>query len=85
MTDLRKVFSGEADLSKLVLNNAFFVRQHDRKYASARLVAINGAKTKALIQIYINRGVLAEEWWHAVVDKAGTGWRFNSVYQAAVS
>lgn len=83
--NMRQVFSGEGDLSKLVLSHAFFVDSQDRQYASARLIALNGAKTRALVEIYINRGPLAEEWWNVVVDKQGNGWRFNSVYQAAVS
>lgn len=82
---LRDVFSGEVDLSKLVLRHAFFVGPRDRQYTRARLVALNSTKTRAFIEVYIGRGVLAEEWWHVVIDKEGGGWRFNSVRQAAVS
>ena len=79
------LFPGETDLAKLVLNNSFFVTPEDRRYTTARLVALNGAKDKALVEVYINRGVLAEEWWHVVISKQSDGWRFTSFYQVAVS
>lgn len=81
----RKTLSGEKDLAKLVLNNAFFVAPDDRKYTSARLLALNGAKDKGLIEVYINRGVLSEEWYHVVIQKCEPGWRFFSITQIAVS
>lgn len=85
VNNARKKLSGEADLPKLVLSHAFFVRPSDRQYTSARLVALNGAKDKAFVEIYIDGGVLAEKWWHVVISKQDDGWRFNSIYQAAVS
>lgn len=80
-----KVLTGEKGLAKLVLNNAFFVSPDDRKYTSARLLAMNGAKDKGLLEVYINRGVLSEEWYHVVVQKCEQGWRFFSITQVAVS
>ena len=85
LNSLRDTFSDEADLSRLVLQHAFFVDSEDRKYTSARLAAMNGAKTKAFVEVYINRGVLAEEWWHVVIDKKGNRWRFATISLAAVS
>ncbi len=76
---------GNGDLDKLVLNNAFFVSASDRKYMSGRLLALNGAKNKALVEVYINRGPLAEEWYHVVVRKSDQGWKFLSITQVAVS
>lgn len=80
-----KLLTGQQDLAKLVLNSAFFVSPDDRKYTSARLLALNGAKDKALVEVYINRGVLAEEWYHVVIQKCEQGWRFFSVTQVALS
>jgi len=82
---LTKILTGDKDLAKLVLNNAFFVSPDDRKYTSARLLALNGAKDKGLVEVYINRGVLSEEWYHVVVQKCEKGWRFFSVTPVAVS
>lgn len=73
------------DLGKQVLNNAFFVAPEDRKYTSARVLALNEAKDKALIEVYINRGTLAEEWYHVVLKRCDQGWQFFSVTPVAVS
>lgn len=75
----------QKDLAKLVLKNAFFIAPEDRKYTSARLLALNGAEDKALIEVYINRGALSEEWYHVVIRKCEQGWKFFSITQVAVS
>jgi hypothetical protein len=80
-----KFLTGRKDLAKLVLENAFFVSPDDRKYASARLLALNGAKDKALVEVYINRGRLSEERYHVVIRKCEQGWKFVSITQVAVS
>ncbi len=73
------------DLAKLVLRNAFFVGRRSRPYASAKLLGLNGAKDKALVEVYVNPGPLAEEWYHIVLSKHGEGWRFFSITQVAQS
>ena len=83
--DPTKLLVGNTDLAKLVLDNAFFVGEQDKKYLSAHLVELNDTKNKALVEVYINRGVLAEEWWHVVINKRENGWRFFSITQVAVS
>lgn len=83
--DVKKVLVDERDLAKLVLKNAFFVDPTDRRFTSAKLLALNGAKQKALLEVYINRGPLAEEWYHVVLTKSGPGWRLFSITQVAVS
>lgn len=80
-----KVLPTEKDLAKLVLDNAFFVSTQDHKQASARLLGLSGKKDKALVEVYINRGRLAEEWYHVVISKHGRGWKFFSITQVAVS
>jgi hypothetical protein len=80
-----KLLFGGNHLAKLVLRNAFFVGPLSRQYASARLLGLNGAKDKALVEVYVNRGPLAEEWYHVVIRKHGKGWKFFSITQVAVS
>lgn len=80
-----QILTGEKDLAKLVLDNAFFISPGDRKYTSARFLGFNGDEDKALVEVYINRGALAEEWYHVVVSKRGQGWIFFSVTQIAIS
>lgn len=80
-----KLLTVQKDIGKTVLQNAFFVESTDRKYTSARLLAFNGVKDKALVELYINRGVLAEEWYHVVISNRGQGWKFFSITQVAVS
>jgi hypothetical protein len=79
------LLTGQRNLAKLVQSNAFFIDPEDQKYTSARLLALNKAKDKALIEVYINRGALSEEWYHVVIKKCGQGWKFFSITQAAVS
>ncbi|HLG16505.1 MAG TPA: hypothetical protein VJH03_18660 [Blastocatellia bacterium] len=77
--------TGPRDLAKLVLENAFFVPPPDRKYASARVLGFNASNDKALIEVYINRGVLAEEWYHVVIRRYDRAWKFFSVTPVGVS
>jgi hypothetical protein len=81
----QKLLTGRRDLAKLVLRNAFFIPPVGRPYTSARLLGLNGRKDKALVEVYINAGPLAEEWYHVVISKHGRGWRFFSITQVAVS
>jgi hypothetical protein len=83
--DAERVLIGQRDLAKLVSENAFFIAANDRPFTSAKLLSLNGAKDKALIELYINRGRLAEEWYHIVLSKHGQGWKFFSIRQVAVS
>jgi hypothetical protein len=80
-----QILIGEKDLAKLVLDHAFFISPRDQKYTSARVLGFNADEDKALVEVYINRGALAEEWYHVVVSKCGQGWVFFSVTQVAIS
>jgi len=81
----RKLLTAQTDLAKMVLANAFFILPSDRAYSSSRLLALNAANDKALVEVYINRGPLAEEWYHVVISKQGRNWKFFSITQVAVS
>ena len=72
-------------LAESVLKNAFFIDVEDRKVTSSRLLALNAAGDKGLVELYINRGPLAEEWYHVVVSKQDEHWKFFSITQVAVS
>lgn len=76
---------GDKNVAELVLKNAFFISSEDHKYATAKLIGLNGNMDKALIEIHIKRALLAEEWYHVVIIKSGEGWRFLSVTQVVVS
>ncbi len=81
-----KLLSGDgSDPAKLVLENAFFVSQDDKKHTTASLIGFNSSKEKVLISVYINRGILAEEWYHVVLKRTAKTWEFQSVSQIAVS
>ncbi|MEW6736322.1 MAG: hypothetical protein AB1489_33825 [Acidobacteriota bacterium] len=81
----QRLIPDKKDIAKQVLTNAFFIQPYDQKYASARLIAFNGNKSKALVEIHINRGLLAEEWHHVVISKTGKVWKFFSISMIAVS
>jgi len=81
----KKLLTGGNVLAKLVLRKAFFIGPRSRPYTSARLIGFNGLKDKALVEVYVNPGPLAEEWYHVVISKHGRGWKFFSITQIAVS
>ena len=80
-----KALSGADDLAELVLKNAFFVDARSRRYTSTRLLGLNGAKDKALVEVYVNRRAFAEEWYHVVISKCGPSWKFFSITLIAAS
>jgi hypothetical protein len=83
--EIRIAPGSEQELAQAVLQNAPFNKPEDKKYTTVRLLAYNGAKDKALIEIYVNRGVLMETWHHVVIRKSEQGWRFYSIKMVALS
>lgn len=73
------------NLPKIVVDNAFFLSDGDQKQTAARLLGFNGNKDKALIEMHVDRGELAEEWYHVVLKKCDQGWKFFSITQVAIS
>lgn len=84
-TQPRRILKGQKDLSELVQKNAFFIAPRDQEYVSTKLLGFNGAKDKALIEVHIDRGILAKEWFHVVISLSKKGWKFFSIRQVAVS
>lgn len=83
--DRKKFVTTERDPAVAVLRNAFFIAPEDQKYASARLLAFNATRSKALVELHIGRGDLAEEWYHVVITRHEGGWAYFSVYQVGIS
>ncbi len=76
---------GDDDLAKIVLKSSTFLPDIAKKNGSAKIIAYNSNKSKALIEIYINYGVLAEETYHVVVNKTGKFWSLSCISQIAGS
>lgn len=76
---------GNDDLAKIVLKNSTFLPDIAKKNSTAKIIAYNSDKSKALIEIYVNYGVLAEETYHIVVSKTGNFWSISSISQIAGS
>ena len=83
--DWKKFVTTERDPAVAVLRNAFFVAPEDQKYATARLLGFNATRSKALVELHIGRGDLADEWYHAVITRHDGGWAYFSVYQVGIS
>jgi hypothetical protein len=83
--DLRQLVGTARGPAQAVRRNPFFIPLEDRKYMSAQLLAFNATKSKALVEVHIGRGVLAEEWYHVVITRQDGGWRYFSVYPVSVS
>ncbi|HEU4415215.1 MAG TPA: hypothetical protein VFT65_10575 [Candidatus Angelobacter sp.] len=75
----------DKNLSSGLLDEAFFMDSDDRRAASVRLVAHTVDKKKALYQIHVYHGPLAEKWFNVVLVRYASGWRFLSVSFAGVS
>lgn len=84
-SDPHKLLVGRNSLSSLVLKNAFFIGSNDRPKTKAHVIGFNARKNKALIEVYVDRGPLAEEWYHVVIAKYSRGWKFFSITQISVS
>jgi hypothetical protein len=80
-----KPLTEQKDLVKMVRDNAFFVDTVDRRYTSVRILSFNASRDKVLAEIHINRGPLAEEWYHVVISKSESGWKFFSIDPVAIS
>ncbi|MEZ5308057.1 MAG: hypothetical protein R2684_13000 [Pyrinomonadaceae bacterium] len=74
-----KPFSGSKGLEIAVLENAFFLSGEDKKVTKATLLGFNGRRDKALLELYLSRGLLAEEWYHVVVNRQENDWKFYSI------
>ncbi len=74
-----KSFSSTKSIENTVLKNSFFVSEEDMEFTTAVLLSFNGKKDKALVEINISRGILAEEWYHVVVKKVGNDWELFSI------
>jgi hypothetical protein len=72
-------FSEAKTIEKTVLENAFFLSKEDKKFTTAKLLNFNGKKDKALVELHLFRGLLAEEWYHVVVRKVENAWEFFSI------
>lgn len=68
--------SSEKDLAKTVLRKAFFLSKEEKQQTTARLLAMSDSKDKALVQLYVNQGVLMERWYHITLHKKGQFWEF---------
>lgn len=80
-----KPIAKQKDVAKVVRDNAFFVLSVDRRFMSVRLLGFNGDKNKAIVEVHINRGSLAEEWYHVVMSKSKSCWKFVAIDPLAIS
>ncbi len=82
---IKKSFENGGDLPKAILKNAFFLTDEEKKYSTAKLMAYNKSKNKALIYVKRDFGALMEAWFHVVVIKSGDSWKFYSIAQTGNS
>lgn len=74
-----KSFLSTKNIENSVLDNAFFLSEEDKKFTNAKLLSFNENKDKALIELHLSRGLLAEEWHHVVIKKIENNWEFFSI------
>lgn len=74
-----KPFSTANSIENSVLENAFFLSKEDKEFTTVNFLSFNGKKDKALLELRLSRGVLAEEWHHVVIRKVGNEWEFCSI------
>lgn len=79
------VIRSDEQLATSVLGKASFININERKHATAKVIAYNGARNRAIVEIHVNKGPLAEVWYHIVLGKSEQVWKFLSITQVAVS
>jgi len=80
-----KPFDAKGGLEKAVLDNAIFLSAGEKGVAKAKLLGFNANKDKALIELDVSKGVLAEKRYHVVVSRNTHGWQFFSINLVSVS
>lgn len=82
---INSTFNEDGDLARATLRASFFISPQDQRSASAKVINFNHNNTKALIEIYINRGVLSEELYHVIVIKSDHQWKLFSINLVSMS
>jgi hypothetical protein len=77
-TDEIRVIEG-AHPDRELLAHSFFLTADDKRYATVRLLSYTESGDKGLFEIYVNRGILAEMWFHVVLVRHAGGWTFLSI------
>ncbi len=75
----------KTNLAQQVLERAPFLHAADRRYTAARVVAYTAVGDKALVEIHVNRGPLAQECYHVVLKRTGQDWTFFSITLVTIS
>lgn len=77
--------SNSKELSKNLIDRAFYLDNDDKSMATARLVARTKGDQMALYEIHVNHGALEEKWFHVVLVRDDASWRYLSVSLAGQS
>lgn len=80
-----KCLGTDCGLEELVISHAFFLSDGQKSEAHARFLAFSYHGDKALLEISTGAVPLGEQWFHVVLEKEVSGWRFFSVYLAGAS
>ena len=81
----REIILDSKNLTDAVLDNLFFLNKRDLKNKTVSFWAFNNKKDKALLEVYVNHGILAERFYHIVLKKTNKGWRYFSITLVALS
>ena len=76
---------GSARPERELLAHSFFLTNEDKVSATVRVLGLTHDGNKGLFEVYVNHGLLAEQWYHVVLVREANGWRFLSVSQVAIS
>jgi len=77
--------SDDKEVLKNLVDRAFYLEDEDKKASTVRLLARTLDGRKALYEIHVNHGPLAEKWFHIVLKRDGASWKYLSVSLAAQS
>jgi hypothetical protein len=62
-----------------LLAHSFFLTNEDKMAATVRTLSLTHDRKKALLEIHVNHGALEEKWFHVVLVRDASAWRFLSV------
>lgn len=78
-------FGDESPLERELLKHAFWLSSTEQKASTAKMLSVATNSDKALFEVHVNQGALAEKWFHVVAIRELGDWRIISVTMVSQS
>lgn len=78
-------FANVEPIAPELLREAFWLTATEKKVTTAKLISVTTDSRKALFEVYVNQGALAEKWFNVVAVREAAGWKIISVTMSGQS